>query len=174
MTKSNQNLVKVDIFNVSRHLQTLTGTVAVAKMPELVKFLANDAGEFDVTIRGTKGAKGLPGAVLTIKGRVEVPCTHCNGAIPVEIDREVPFLFVKSEAEANRMPLDEDEDMEIVVGSEQMNVAEWVQEEVILSLPTFPKHEDCDMPEMQADEEEIVEPSRPNPFANLRDLMKKN
>ncbi len=174
MTKSNQNLVKVDIFNVSRHQQTLTGTIAVAKMPELCKFLANDRGEFEVTIQGTKGAKGLPGAVLTITGKVEVPCTHCNGPIEVEIAREVPFLFVKSEAEANRMPLDEDDDMEIVVGSEQMNVAEWVQEEVILSLPTFPKHEGCDMPEVEDEEEEIVEPARPNPFANLRDLMKKN
>ena len=174
MTKSNQNLVKVDIFNVSRHQQTLTGTIAVAKMPELCKFLVNEEGEFEVTIQGTKGAKGLPGAVLTITGTVEVPCTHCNKPITVEIDREVPFLFVKSEAEANRMPLDEDEDMEIVVGSDQMNVAEWVQEEVILSLPTFPKHDDCEMPEVESDEEEIVEPTRPNPFANLKDLMKKN
>ena len=72
------------------------------------------------------------------------------------------------------MPLDEDEDMEIVVGSEQMNVAEWVQEEVILTLPTFPKHDECEMPEVEGEEEEIVEPTRPNPFANLKDLMKKN
>ena len=59
MTKSNQNLVKVDIFNVSRHQQTLTGTIAVAKMPELCKFLANEEGEFEDIVISCGGSTPL-------------------------------------------------------------------------------------------------------------------
>ena len=83
---------------------------------------------------------------------------------------------MKSEAEANRLPVDEDEEWEVVVGSEHLKVADWVQEEVILSLPTFPKHEDCEAPyseHLQADGQEAKE-EKPKPFANLRELLKKN
>ena len=97
MTKSNQNLVKVDIFNVSRHQQTLTGTIAVAKMPELCKFLANEDGEFEVTIQGTKGAKGLPGAVLTVTGTVDstsrTRAGRCGGTKSVRVALSTPSFF---------------------------------------------------------------------------------
>ena len=80
-----------------------------------------------------------------------------------------------TESQANRLPIDEDEDWEIVVGSDRMNVAHWVQEEAILSLPNFPRHENCEPPaDIKEQEIEPDEIKKPNPFANLKDLMKKN
>ena len=121
-------------------------------------------------------AASLPAAMLTIKGKVQMRCTRCTQPIDIDIEREVPFLFVKSEAEANRIPVEEDEEWEVVVGSEHMDVAAWVQEEIILSLPNFPRHDDCEAPlkhsDIASEDEEVIE--RPKPFANLRDLLKKN
>lgn len=173
MTKSNQKLLKVDIFSVSRNLSTVEGTINVADMPQLQKLLADDQGQLFVRIEGTKGDRGLPGANLTIDGTVNMICTRCTKPMPVVVHCEVPFLFTKTEEQADLIPI-EAEDVEIVVGSEDMNVAEWVQEEVILSLPAFPKHEDCEsvLDDWEDDMPEIEE-KRPNPFANLKDLLKK-
>ena len=178
MSRGNQNFSTVDIFAVASNRQKINTTVTISEKPELSGLIINSEKvlPFEVQIEGTEGVRGLPGAILTITGRVQMRCTRCTQPIDIEIDREVPFLFVRSEAEANRIPIEEDEDWEVVVGSEHMNVAEWVQEEVILSLPTFPRHEDCQAPENPSssdqNDEEISQ--RPKPFANLRDLLKKN
>ena len=178
MSKDKQNFSTVDIFSVAGNRQKINTTVDISEMPELQTLIIDTESvkPFEVSIEGTEGVRGLPGALLSIKGSVQMRCTRCMNPIDVEIDREVPFLFVKSEAEANRIPVDEDEEWEVVVGSEHMDVAHWVQEEVILSLPTFPRHEDCEAPESEAlnsqFEEELEE--KPKPFANLRDLLKKN
>lgn len=178
MSKDNQNFSTVDIFSVAVNRQKINTTVSISEMSELESLIINSetVKPFEVCIEGIEGIRGLPGAMLTVKGRVQMRCIRCMNSIEVEIDRQVPFLFVKTEAEANRIPVDEDEEWEVVVGSEHMDVAHWVQEEVILSLPTFPRHDDCQAPESDAlnsDLEEEFE-EKPKPFANLRDLLKKN
>ena len=159
MSRGNQNFSTVDIFAVASNRQKINTTVAVSEMPELIGLIINSEKvlPFDVRIEGTEGVRGLPGAILTISGHVQMRCTRCTQPIDIEIDREVPFLFVHSEAEANRIPIEEDEEWEV-------------------SLPTFPRHDDCHAPENHTSsgqsEEEITQ--RPKPFANLRDLLKKN
>ncbi len=176
MSKSTQNYALVDIFTIARDRQKIQTQVKLGDMPELKAFLSDpdDSDTLSVEIEGIEGDKGLPGARLKIQGMLHMNCVRCTKPVEVPIDRDVPFLFVKSEEEANRLPI-EDEDWEVVVGSDRMNVAHWVQEEVILSLPNFPQHDDCEAPHVQSNpefEQEMTE--KPKPFANLRDLMQKN
>ena len=176
MSKGNQNFSTVDIFSVASNRQKINTTIALSEMPELKSLIINseDVTPFSVEIEGTQGARGLPAAILTVKGRVQMRCTRCTQPVNIEIDREVPFLFVKSEAEANQIPIEEDEEWEVVIGSEHMNVADWVQEEVILSLPSFPRHDDCEAPQKSASSSDFDESEeKPKPFANLRDLLRK-
>lgn len=177
MSKGNQNFSTVDIFSVASNRQKINTTIAVSEMPELESLIINSekVEPFSVEIEGTEGVRGLPAAILTVKGRVQMRCARCMSPVEIEINREVPFLFVKNEAQANRIPIEEDEEWEVIIGSEHLNVADWVQEEVILSLPSFPRHDDCEAPQSSAvssDFEESIE--KPSPFANLRDLLRKN
>lgn len=172
-----QNFSTVDIFSIASNRQKINTKVTVSEMPELESLIINseESDSFEVEIEGIEGVRGLPAALLTVKGKLQMRCIRCTQPVDVEIDREVLFLFVRSEAEANRIPVEEDDEWEVVVGSEHLNVAEWVQEEVILSLPSFPRHDDCEAPQSAVlkddfDEEQL---EKPKPFANLRDLLKK-
>lgn len=49
-------------------------------------------------------------------------------------------------------------------GARSLSVADWVQEEAILSLPAMPLHDDCEMAYENTSDEE-VEAEKPNPFA---------
>ena len=99
MSKANQNYCTVDIFSIARNRQKINTTVAVSEMPELAGMIvdADACPPFDVQIEGTDGIKGLPAAILTVKGCVQMLCTRCTKPVEIEIDREVPFLFVKSD-----------------------------------------------------------------------------
>ena len=56
-----------------------------------------------------------------------------------------------------------------VVASRSLSVADWVQEEAILSLPAMPLHDDCEM-DYENTSDEVVEAEKPNPFAALAAL----
>lgn len=173
-----QNFSTVDIFSIASNRQKINTKVTVSEMPELESLIINseESDSFEVEIEGIEGVRGLPAALLTVKGKLQMRCIRCTQPVDVEIDREVPFLFVRSEAEANRIPVEEDDEWEVIVGSENLNVAEWVQEEVILSLPSFPRHDDCAAPQSSVLNEDVEHETleKPKPFANLRDLLKKN
>ena len=67
-----------------------------------------------------------------------------------------------------------DGDDEIVVGSRKFDVAAWVEEELILSLPLFAQHDDCEPDEERMQTEETSETmQRANPFACLAALKKR-
>lgn len=163
----------IDIFDFARNRGRLEGAFKVSELGELASFLANDEGEVRFEAEGLGEIRGRPAARLMIESDLFMPCASCNGAVPVEADNEAVFLFVKSEEEANAIPVDEDgEDEEVTVGSTRFDVAAWVAEEAILSLPGRAEHADCAAEELWHDEEgeAAVESEKPNPFAALAAL----
>lgn len=168
----------VDIFDFALSLRTLEGEVRLEQMPELakiVKEIQDDSLRFTAVGVGT--IRGLPAVSLTIEGTVMVTCARCMDLTAVDIDREVTFLIVKSEAEADRLPLDEEgEDEDVIVGSQHFSLAQWVQEEAILSIPAMPMHDDCDVDWEPVDEpaDEAPVQEKENPFAALAALKTKN
>lgn len=167
----------IDVFEVARTQTTVSGSIALGEMPELAMSVADLEGEglsYEITGMGT--IERLPAASLKISGRAVMACARCLQPVVVPVDREVVFCFVKSEEEADSLPLDEeDEEIEVIVGSRRLSIAAWVQEETILSLPAMPMHDDCSLA-WEDDEEEAPQPEeeKPNPFAVLAGLKTKN
>lgn len=160
----------IDIFELSRTRRTVEGDLTLADLPELNEALEGDhkAATVHFEAVGTAGHNDLPGADLTIRATLTTACVRCGHGYDVEIETTIPFLFTQTEAEANAMPVDEDGDYEIVVGSRKFDLTQWVQEELILSLPAFPMHDDCEPDPDQLQTEETPETlEKPNPFACL-------
>lgn len=166
----------IDIFDFSRHRKSLDGDLLLEDLPGLEKMLSGPAKfcQAHFHAHGVAGDKGLPGVELTIAARLVTECVRCGEPAEFVIEKTVPFLFAQTEAQANAMPLDEDGDWEIVVGSKRFDLAHWVEEELILSLPMFPKHENCEMFHSQqlAHEEKVIRANQPKPFADLGKLLK--
>lgn len=165
--------VQIDVFRLSRDRAKAAGELSVADLPLLGSHEAKfSEGTLAWEAEGTEGRRRLPGAVLRIRGSIRGTCCRCGAPLELEIDRETSFLFVKSEAEADAIPLSEDEEDEIVVGSTRFDVAKWVEEEVLLSLPLYPAHDACDAPENPLREEDEPGMERVSPFAVLSSIKK--
>lgn len=167
----------IDIFELSRAKTVEKGHLTIDDLPDLKEMLKSETPKADIHWKatGTGQRRRLASALLTIDAKLTTDCARCGKSLEIAIVKEVPFLFTKTEDEANRLPIEEDGDDEIVVGSTKFDVAHWVEEELILSLDLFPAHEDCepDPESLQSQDEEEI-PERVNPFAGLADLMKKN
>lgn len=162
----------VDIFELCKREEELEGEVPVKDLPQLCTFLATDRGVIKFAASGEGEIRGLPAATLSMDGDVDMFCARCNKPVTVHIESEAVFRFVKTEAEANALPIEDDEEGEdVAVGSRHFDLEDWVEEEAILSLPRMAVHEDgCEEKPVWEDESEAEEEKRPNPFAVLAGL----
>lgn len=166
----------IDIFELSRAKLSQDGRLTIDDLPNLKEMLNGETPKADVSWKatGTGQRRRMASAVLVIEAKLTTECARCGKELVIEMNKEVPFLFTKTEDEADRLPIEEDGDDEVVVGSTKFDVAHWVEEELILSLDLFPSHEDCEPDQERLHSKETEETAqRINPFAGLADLMKK-
>lgn len=166
----------IDIFELSRARAEIEGTFTAADLPEALSLLEGEQRDIQVSwkAQGTPGRRELAGADLILDAEIVTACVRCGKPVTIRIEKTVPFLFTKTEKEADAMPIEDDEEYEIVVGSRKFDLAHWVEEEIILSLPAFAQHDDCEPDREKMHTEETVETAaKPNPFACLAGLKTK-
>jgi len=91
------------------------------------------------------------------------------------VDVHRSYRVAKSEAEADAMPLD-DEEFDPIVGSGAFDLVALVEEEVLLSLPVVPRHARCPGQTGAAPTEPeaaVQAAAKPSPFAVLAQLKGK-
>lgn len=160
-----------DIFDLARREAVLEGDVPVSALADLCAFTASDAGVLHYRAEGMGERRGLPAARLSVEGDLEVACARCLKPVSVHISSSAVFRFTKDEAEANALPIEEDEeDEDVAVGSRHFDFAKWAEEEAILTLPRMAVHEVCEEKREWTDETPDPQDSRPNPFAALSSL----
>ena len=158
----------VNAYDLARDQRTLEGQARLSDLARLKEMILPTEGTVSYRIRGMTAKKGWPGAVMELATVVPLVCNRCTKPMDYKIEKEVVFRFARNEEEADAIPIDEDEDVEVIVGSEKLNIMDWIEEEIILSLPLVPVHDTQCAEEFPAAQEEELE--RPNPFAKLKDL----
>lgn len=112
---------------------------------------------------------------LDLQVQADVPqiCQRCLQVVRSRVDFERAFRFVADE----RMAADLDEELEddVLVISRQFDLRGLIEDEVLMDLPIVPHHDVCpqSLPwQAHSEDFEAQEASRPNPFAAL-DVLKK-
>ncbi|GAB4397711.1 MAG: DUF177 domain-containing protein [Rhodoferax sp.] len=115
------------------------------------------------------GPQGQTQAWLTLRAQAQVPliCQRCLLPVlmPVEFVRD--FRFVASEAQAEAE--DDEAEEDLLVLSRQFDLAELLEDELILSLPLVPRHDVCPEPVVMSAVDPLFDSAaqRPNPFQAL-------
>lgn len=110
---------------------------------------------------------GLPaiGLALQASTNVRVRCQRCLQPISVALAVQTRFRFAATEDEAER--LDPDSDDDILVVSQSLDLHALVEDELILAMPSFPRHDACVPP---GDAQVDAAAANPKPFAALAAL----
>lgn len=110
---------------------------------------------------------------LTAHTTLPMTCQRCLLAVgePLAVDRSFRFVATETEAEAQDAEADED----VLVWSRQFKLIELIEDELVLELPLIASHTVC--PEglpmhAAADESDLPDDSKANPFAALEALKK--
>lgn len=191
------DLRETDLFAFCRKGGNVAGEVQVRDLPRILAETAPDAPAsapheaFSYTLTGFVREEAVaPGAPVsqrlfidvTVNCRVWLDCQRCLTVYPEPIATQMRFEVVASEAAADAAPMDDDE-LDVLVGSKKFSTLELIEDEVLLALPTAPKHVVCPVvheslvtgadgevePEAAPEEEK-----RPSPFAALAGLKTKH
>ncbi len=164
----------LDVAAACRQGAVLQGEWAIAGMERLAASLAGPsdaAAAWQARASLKPVAGGEPELWLDLAAQAEVPlqCQRCLQpmAMALEVDRR--FRFARSEEEAAE--LDELSEDDVLALPQRLDLAELLEDELILALPLVPRHDDaCPEPLPLPAEEPEAEDEAPHPFAALAAL----
>ena len=113
---------------------------------------------------------------LELNGRLHKVCQRCLKDCSLDLVEKRQFIMVPTEAEADEHPI-EDDYREPLVASQQFDLLEAIEDEILLSLPLIPKHPEgtCEPHASSFGDSmgELEAPEKPkNPFNILKDIKK--
>lgn len=172
-----------DLFAFIRSGERASGTVNLAEMPRLLAEQAADAPvdadtRFRWQMQGAIREEATAGESarqrlfvdLEVDGAVWLQCQRCLKAYGQPLPVRTRLEVVRSEAEADAAPLDDDE-ADVIVGSRTFDLITQIEDELLLALPVSPRHAVCPEGILPGD----VEPEKePSPFAVLANLKTKH
>ena len=132
-------------------------------------------------LRPGSGAEDDVWLHLMAKTSVPLTCQRCMGtvAMPLEVDQWYRFVATEDIA----MAQDDESEEDLLVMEPHFDLLAVLEDELLMALPLVPMHDECPVaPVLQVGEdaltakagENIEKSEKPNPFAVLAQLKKKN
>ncbi|MFM8340446.1 MAG: YceD family protein [Fluviibacter sp.] len=147
-----------------------SGDVPVSDFARLADLLVSQSGMVRVSLHAAFGAERQPTMVIRLAAQLEQSCQRCLQPVTVVIDHEHTVAWVADAAALERFDaMEEDLDADAVEylpmpDSSRVDTLVLVEDELMLSLPIVPMHEECALPVTVADSGEE------HPFAALAQL----
>lgn len=156
----------IDGLEFAREGGRLEGDAPAGAFPRLADVLVDDNG----SVRGSLhwelqgGGGGRRTLTLRLKGNLGLRCQRCLETVVWPVDLESRLLLVPP---GEDWPDDElmDDRYDAIEADKALALLPLVEEEVLLSLPIAPRHEDCRPPT-------ALDERKPSPFAVLAKFKK--
>ncbi len=152
--------------------QSIASTLDILEMDRLTDALlmqeASSEPKIEFTLTGHNKKYSSPSLHLSVDAHLPTTCQRCLNAMSVSLKLEFDYLITDNEP----AEFDENDDLDWLEISPAMSVPALVEDELLIAFPIAPTHSseqqgECKQHTMQSGE-------KPNPFAGLKDLMKKS
>ncbi|MDD2865406.1 MAG: YceD family protein [Methylococcales bacterium] len=161
----------IDPLHLADKRGELHGQIPIKSLIRLTEDLVNDEGFVSVDLYF-----GREGRLAKIDGKLKatlnLQCQNCLESVKYEIDHNVNLGIATTFEQVERLP---DEVEPLLLEEETMPLATLVEDELLLNLPDYPRHEhDCMANEIvkkyTATFEEEAATKKTNPFSVLANL----
>jgi len=130
---------RFDAFKLAARGGELAGAIDPATLPRVGGRVADEGGSIAWRIRGADDGQGRPALLVTLEGEVPVSCQRCLGTMSQRVAQQTVLLLARDEAEVVR--LDDASEHEVLLASAPVAALDLVEDELLLSLPFAPRHE---------------------------------
>lgn len=152
----------IDGLQFARGAQEVRGALGMEHLPRLAEMQGATEG-LAFGLRGGMRDDGKPCLWISVSGELRLVCQRCLGQLvfPLSVDVELALTEDPREIEQT------EDEVDRVLASRAMNVAQLVEDEVLLALPMVPRHERCSV-EIPAERD-----LNASPFSVLTELKRR-
>ncbi|PHS69008.1 MAG: DNA-binding protein [Methylophaga sp.] len=166
---------ELDPFRYAQNGLELEGELQLLSMNRLAKYLHNDEGVVDITMKFDVDETGTPYMRGQFQVTLSLNCERCTQAMDLELKVDSLLAIVKSEIKVEGLA--EQYEPWVIDTNDLVILSSVVEDELILALPLVPRHDHDCLPEevWSAGDDLNVEEEKPaSPFAVLSALKVKN
>lgn len=119
----------------------------VGDFERLAQEFVDPEAKMQFRVSGKQDSRGRPQLHCKLMAEVQMLCQRCLKPVDVTIESDHLLYLAASEAEAERLEtVLADEDVEVMVVDQALDLAGVIEDEVLLTLPLVPLHENCSAP----------------------------
>ena len=132
---------RFDAFKLAARASSVSGSLDARRLPNVADSLApgDDPAPIAWTVEGGASAEGRPAISIAIEGVVPMVCQRCLARMDWPVSQRTEVLLAHDEGELER--LDAETEGEVILADRQLDAAEMVEDELVLTLPFAPRHE---------------------------------
>jgi uncharacterized protein len=167
--------IEINPYRLIEQRRILNGDLNLKPLTRLQELTTHDKGSITVELVFDKTDTGLPIIRGSMRGTVPLVCQRCLHAFDYVCDHKWQLVLSNSDAEAEQVQ----ENYEAwVVVEDRIFIQDFVEDELLLSLPIIAKHPNCDVDgaavRASFDEEsqyKVQKAETQNPFASLKQIF---
>ncbi len=161
----------IDSLDFVRNESERHGKIHVAELTRLHSYLFDDDGELTYAVTGLLNGNGKPILRIVINGTLNLCCQRCLGKLEHALGVQTDLLLAKNENELRLY--DEDDKIDCILASNNMNVMTLIEDEIILNLSISSRHpKDKCSSESLNNSNQTTNALSDHPFAALAALKK--
>lgn len=135
----------IDSRSFGKEGASLQGELAVASLSRVLDLLTDSAGCVQYRIQGGIGPLGRSQLLVAVDGILSLCCQRCLEAIDYRLEVRSLLEFLDDDGELTQEEV-EDDSRDFLPHQQELDVAVLIEEEILLALPTAPRHDDCVLP----------------------------
>ena len=160
--------IVIDAHDFVNFTRSLHGKITLDECERLKDYLVDSQSNLEYIINGILGKDDKPMLQVIIKGELNLSCQRCLGKLSHVLNLKSTLFLVENEKELSY--LDEDESIEGILATSDIDIIELIEDEIILNLPSSPRHRESDCLAKELTDSYAVE--KKHPFAALLELKK--
>ena len=158
--------IVIDSKAFAREASLLEGELLVTDLGRVLDFLVDSGGGLQYRVEGLLDSKSKPQIRLRLDGSLVVRCQRCLEGVVYPVKIRSLLEFVDDENDLTQEDIENDS-KDFLPAQKELDVVALVEDEIILDLPSAPRHESCALPDAKLGSERI------SPFSVLQGLKRK-
>jgi uncharacterized protein len=159
----------IDNIDFSRKSREIRDIIRLSDFKRLQDLCLNLEDSITFVLRGFENKHREAYLELSIEGKLDLICQRCSEKLEHTIFLKSGFL-IKEETQLTDFQVDDHADYDLIEGSAKMDVLSLIEDELLLSMPGAPKHENDKCRYKKTDD--VLD--RTHPFADLKQKLYKN
>lgn len=139
--------IVIDSLAFAREAGSLQGDLRIAGLTRMLDSLADSVGCLSYRVEGRVGPRNRSQLLLQVDGVLSLRCQRCLEGVEYPLEVRSLLELVEDEDDLTQEEL-EDDSRDFLPAQKELDVAALIEDEIILALPSAPRHENCAMPEV--------------------------